>query len=74
VADFVGSALSSPHPLKSLANGLGAKFDQYAKNRPIPNVLDRGATAVAKQCRIVAEETEEPLFLFANFMDAHGGF
>jgi len=71
--DFVGQSLAHDYPLRSLANGVGAKLDQVLKNTPLPNVLDRGGQAVSRETIRVAKDSEEPFFLFANFMDAHGG-
>jgi len=71
---FVQEALKHEHSLRSLLNGALVTVDEVTKQLPFPKPLDKGGAAV---CRAIERETtgperEEPFFLFANIMDAHG--
>ncbi len=39
--------------------------------RPVPGVLDDGASAIVRASRRAVRECSEPVFLFTNFMDVH---
>lgn len=73
VRDFIWQSLGHEHTVQSLANGLYSKLDQLLKNRSVPNILDRGGRAVSRKIQTVVRDAEEPFFVFANYMDAHGG-
>lgn len=71
---FARTALKHEHSLQSLLNGALVTVDNVTKRLPFPKPLDKGAVAVERAAdRLTTEsEGEEPFFLFANFMDAHG--
>lgn len=71
IAAFCRAALNHPHPLKSLLNGVAVKLNDLQKIAPLPKLFDDGARIVARETNRLIAETEEPFFLFANFMDAH---
>lgn len=71
-AAFLRTALTHDHPLASLANGVFVQIDNWLSQLPAPNPLDDGAAVIAREARSQVGESKEPMFLFANFMDAHG--
>ncbi|MFB6129209.1 MAG: sulfatase-like hydrolase/transferase [Salinigranum sp.] len=71
-AAFLREALAHEHPLQSLANGALVEFDNVTARLPIPKPLDDGAKSLTRRARSTIEGGEEPFFLFANLMDAHG--
>ncbi len=73
-AAFVRAALSDDSPLASLGNGIFAELSARFDDAPIPTPFDDGAKIVAKETQELVEDTREPFFLFANFMDGHGPF
>lgn len=64
-------ALTSKNPLKSLCNGIWYTFGDQIEKLPLPRIGDNGAKANSKAIREFTDRTEEPFFVFANFMDAH---
>jgi arylsulfatase A-like enzyme len=72
--DFLKAALSHTHTLQSLANGAVVKIQDLQQYLPAPKLFDDGARLVARESRRLFRESNEPVFLFANFMDAHPPF
>lgn len=72
--EFFRSAFRHEHTFNSLLNGVVAKLNDEMQGVPIPKLWDDGATAVSRQVKHVVREENEPVFLFANYMDAHGPF
>mgnify|MGYP000489314175 FL=1 len=70
-AGFLRAALDHDHPVKSLANGALAQADSLSKRGPVDALFDNGARVVARDARRAVDRTDEPFFLFTNFMDAH---
>ena len=70
-AGFLQAALDHDHPLASLANGALAQVDSLAKRGPTDALFDNGAGVVARDAKRAVDRTDEPFFLFTNFMDAH---
>ncbi|MUV88884.1 sulfatase-like hydrolase/transferase [Halapricum sp. CBA1109] len=70
-AAFVRAALTSDHPLQSLANGTLATINVLSRDAPIPKLLDDGANTVAREARRLTEAATEPYFLFTNLEDTH---
>lgn len=71
VLDHVRRSLRHDHPLSSLANGAADALASATDGRPVPSILDDGASAIVRESLRRVRETAEPFFLFTNFMDAH---
>lgn len=72
--DYLQAALGHDRPLRSLANGAAAQVKRTAMGTPIPDPMDDGARLIRREaCRLV-EESDDPLFLFLNFMEAHAPY
>lgn len=69
--DYLRACLRSDAPLESFANGILAGINVGSRNAPVPKVLDDGASAMSRTIRRSLEETTDPVFLFANYTDAH---
>lgn len=67
---FLRACLGHNRSLKSLANGVWSQVGPAVKRLPVPEVVDDGARNIARTARDQASG-DEPLFLFANMMDAH---
>lgn len=70
-AQFLKEVLRHEAPLQSLLNGVTGQLDQWLARAPIPKLLDDGARPVSRKIKSDVAETEEPFFMFANYMDAH---
>ncbi|WP_273837549.1 sulfatase-like hydrolase/transferase [Halococcus sp. PRR34] len=71
-AAFIQTALQHDYPIQSLINGIFGKTLSYIRHTPVPTPVDDGATRIIKESLKQIDTTEEPFFLFQNFMDAHG--
>jgi hypothetical protein len=69
---FLREALAHDHPIRSLANGALVEIDDRFAGLPFPKPLDDGAGVVSRGAIGLVRATDEPFFLFTNFMDAHG--
>jgi arylsulfatase A-like enzyme len=68
--DFLKTAVTHDHPLRSVANGVLAQVNVSSTNGPIPKLLDDGANiAVSEAERQVT--ADHPVVMFLNFGDAH---
>ena len=72
IPKFLEYSLKQDHPLWTLLNGFYSKTQAKIKQLPIPSPYDDGANAVIDNSLSYIEDNEEPIFLFNNFMDAHG--
>ena len=72
--EFVREALPHDKPIKSLGNGVISKFRGKAPSLPVPRFRDDGGKNICKQSKRLIRDSEEPFFLFTNFMDAHGPY
>ncbi|WP_254531099.1 sulfatase-like hydrolase/transferase [Natrinema gelatinilyticum] len=70
--EFFREALRHDHTLESLGNGVLFKANDLFRRAPVPKLLDDGASIVSSEGVSMVESIEEPVFLFTNFMDAHG--
>lgn len=70
--EFLRETLTHSHPLQSLANGGLFKLNDLLRRAPVPKLLDDGASIVTKEAVSMVDKTDDPFFLFTNFMDAHG--
>lgn len=68
---FLRAALADDHTLASLANGVAGGLAAASTSAPVPKLIDDGATAINRAARSQVAERSEPVFLFANYMDAH---
>lgn len=73
-AGFLREAAKHDRPLRSLANGVAAQVKRTAMGSPIPDPMDDGAKLIRRESRRIVGETDAPLFLFLNFMEAHAPF
>ncbi|WP_101294520.1 sulfatase-like hydrolase/transferase [Halegenticoccus soli] len=68
---FLRACLDHERPAKSLANGVWSQVNHRVKTLPVPEFVDDGAKNISATATERAEAVDEPVFLFANFMDAH---
>lgn len=66
---FLGQALAHDHTVASLKNGIYTKLDDISGEFPFPRPIDEGTRAI--NAKITSETTDEPWFVFANYMEAH---
>lgn len=66
---FLQQALARNHTAASLKNGIHTKLDDISDNLPFPRPIDEGTQAI--NAKITSETTDEPWFVFANYMEAH---
>lgn len=68
--DYLKTALTRDHPLRSLANGVLAQVNVSSTNAPIPKLPDDGASTVVSEA---ARQTpvDCPVVMLLNFGDAH---
>lgn len=71
---FLKEALQHDRPIQSLANGVAAQIKRTAMGTPIPDPLDDGAKLMRRKALELFRDTDDPLFLFMNFMEAHAPF
>jgi len=69
--EFFSAAVTSGHPLKSLANGGLGLLKSASTGRRFTAPLDDGAKATVSACKSLLRTAEEPFFLFSNLMEAH---
>lgn len=70
--EFIKTACSHQHPIQSIGNGLLFKLNDVLQRAPFPKPFDDGAKIIMKEAIQLTQSTEQPFFLFMNFMDAHG--
>jgi arylsulfatase A-like enzyme len=68
---FLKTAFRHDAPVQSMLNGAAGQLDQWLAHAPVPKLLDDGAKPVSRKIRNDVTDTDEPFFLFANYMDAH---
>lgn len=71
---FLRDAMDHEHPSASLANGIAVELKHRFAAANVPTPFDDGARLVDGELRELIEDGSEPIFGFANFMDAHGPF
>ncbi|ELZ44926.1 sulfatase [Halorubrum coriense DSM 10284] len=72
--EFLSASLDNGHSLKSLANGVLAQVKQSTMGTRFPDPIDDGAKLIAKELKRRVKKSKEPVFAFANFMEAHEPF
>lgn len=70
--EFAQSCLAHEHPVKSLANGTASQVNEVFQTLPIAKPFDDGCNRILSRTRHVLADSEDPTFVFANIMDAHG--
>jgi hypothetical protein len=70
-AGFLRAALGHDKPARSLANGVWSQVGHRFKHLPLPEFVDDGASAISRTAQDSVGAGDEPVFVFANFMDAH---
>lgn len=68
---FFKDALRSDAPLQSLGNGIVGGFQKINRHLPFENPLDAGAKPLVNTVIDLVRNSDEPYFLFVNFMNAH---
>lgn len=68
---YLRRSLKHDHPLKSIANLAWTAVDGNDYSHPFSGVIDDGAGAISDRASAAAGETDEPFFMFLNYMDAH---
>lgn len=68
---FIREALRHENPGASLANGIIQKSRNVLKSGPIPRMFDDGAKPISQRLAQEVKDAEQPIFVFANFMEAH---
>ena len=69
---FLEECLEHERPVKSFANGVWSQVGPKAKSWPVPELVDDGAKRISELVvESGANKGRSPLFLFANYMDAH---
>jgi arylsulfatase A-like enzyme len=66
---FGQQAITHNHTTASLKNGIYTKLDDISGDLPLPRPIDEGTRAI--NTKIKSETTDEPWFVFANYMEAH---
>lgn len=70
--EFLKSCLQHDQPAKSLANGVASQAEKLFQKLPVAKPFDDGCKRILSRTRDTLDETEQPTFVFANIMDAHG--
>lgn len=68
---FIPAALSHDYPVQSFLNGASVGIQRVVEKLPIPTPFDDGAKIISKVGTEAVDRTDEPFFLFTNFMEAH---
>ncbi|MFC7132400.1 MULTISPECIES: sulfatase-like hydrolase/transferase [Salinibaculum] len=68
---FLKACLTHERPFKSLYNGFSAFLSEYSRGKPFPKPFDDGARPVIRACKKQIQSSQEPFFMFINFLDAH---
>jgi hypothetical protein len=69
--EYLQRALTHERPVKSLANGAAFKIGDLTEGRSLPRPFDYGTKAICSELRRKLSIHDEPVFLFANLMEAH---
>ncbi|WP_255194910.1 sulfatase-like hydrolase/transferase [Halorarius litoreus] len=67
---FLRTCLDHDHAGKSLANGVWSQVGHRFKRLPLPEFVDDGASVISETLYDEVT-TDEPVFAFVNYMDAH---
>jgi len=68
---YLQACLEHDYPLRSVINGIHATMSPRLPSLPLPRLVDDGARSISNITTDRAADTEEPFFMFLNFMDAH---
>lgn len=70
--DYLKAAIRHESSVQSIGNAIAAQAFHTLNKLPIPSPLDGGVTAISREIRRKIAQNDEPIFVFANIMDAHG--
>lgn len=70
--EFLKSCVQHDHSVKSLVNGAVSQMEKLLQKLPVVKPFDDGCKRILSRAHRVLDESEQPTFLFANIMDAHG--
>ncbi|WP_265108291.1 sulfatase-like hydrolase/transferase [Halosolutus halophilus] len=70
--EFLKLCVQHDHPVKSLANGVASQTENLFQKLPVVKPFDDGCKRILSRTRRVLDESEQPMFVFVNIMDAHG--
>lgn len=68
---FLRAVAGHDHPVKSVLNGLFLKLNDAVEPLPVPHLYDYGTRTVSRTVTNRLQNETEPVFLFANYMEAH---
>lgn len=68
---LLGDTLESDSPLRSIGNAAFFKLNDILQTSRFPNLVDGGASSVCNQIKKEVRSIPEPIFIFANIMEAH---
>ncbi|MFW6458395.1 MAG: sulfatase-like hydrolase/transferase [Halodesulfurarchaeum sp.] len=71
---LLGRALEHEYPARSVVNALSSLLEEHVPTIPLPGRRDDGGREVIRQSKRLISRTDEPFFLFTNFMEAHQPF
>ncbi|MDZ7731396.1 MAG: sulfatase-like hydrolase/transferase [Natrialbaceae archaeon] len=69
--EFLKRAMGHDHTLKSIANGLSLKTNEYLESLPLPRLWDYGTRTQLGYAEHLIERNPEPFFGFINLMETH---
>ena len=69
--EFIREAMRHKNPGASLANGIIQKSRNVIESGPLPRVFDDGVKPISRRLAREVNVAEQPIFAFANFMEAH---
>lgn len=69
--EYLKESLAHERPVKSLLNGVAFMMGDLMEGCFLPRPFDYGTKAICSELRRQLSRTDEPVFLFANLMEAH---
>jgi hypothetical protein len=71
IKNHIHRTVKSSNQLKGLVNGVLLKLDTLSDGANVTGFLDDGCIPISKKALDVAEEQQESVFMFLNFMEGH---
>jgi arylsulfatase A-like enzyme len=68
---YLSEVLDHKKPIKSLINGAMAQAKQFSMGKRVPDPMDDGAKVASREAIKLVDDTDQPVFLFMNLMEAH---
>lgn len=70
--EFLESCIEHDRTVKSIANGVASQAEKLFEELPISKPFDDGCERILSRIDSELNRSDEPTFVFANVMDAHG--